>query len=55
MAGCCIEVLGTGEPLKEIEKCGDNIYVLVFAPVKDSDFINVYGMNITDMKEFELQ
>ncbi|HEB33160.1 MAG TPA: PAS domain S-box protein, partial [Spirochaetes bacterium] len=38
-------------------KCGDKILSLTFAPIVDSDYVNVYGLDISERKraEYELQ
>jgi PAS domain S-box-containing protein len=35
--------------------CGDIVYVLAFAPVPDENFVNVYGMDITELRETQDQ
>jgi len=47
------ETLGTGKAQESEAECGGMIYSLTFAPVKDSDFVNVYGLDITTRKQAE--
>ncbi len=43
-------------PPKRIEvQCDDRIFSLTFAPVKESDYVNVYALDITVAKEAEQQ
>jgi len=47
------EILSTGK-LQEIEgECGDKTYLLTFSHIKDTDFVNVYGLDITERKQAE--
>lgn len=41
---------------KELELiCGDKIYSLQLAPVSELDYVNIFGRNITDMRQAEQQ
>ena len=43
-------------PPKRIEaQCDDRIFSLTFAPVKESDYVNIYALDITSAKEAERQ
>jgi PAS domain S-box-containing protein len=33
--------------------CGDRVYSLTFAPIKDFGYVNVYGLDITDLRRGE--
>ena len=48
-----LETLVTGKVRETEAECGGMIYLLTFAPVKDSDFVNVYGLDITERKQVE--
>ncbi|MHC4396397.1 MAG: PAS domain-containing protein [Planctomycetota bacterium] len=48
-----LETLDTGKPQETEAECDGMIYSLTFAPVKDGDFVNVYGLNITERKQTE--
>ena len=45
-----VETLSSGKPQETDAECGQKIYSLTFAPVKDADFVNVYGLDITERK-----
>jgi two-component sensor histidine kinase/PAS domain-containing protein len=48
-----VETLSSGKPQETEAECGEMIYSLTFAPVKDADFVNVYGLDITERKKAE--
>jgi PAS domain S-box-containing protein len=48
-----LETLETGKAKETEAECGGMIYSLIFAPVEDSDFVNVYGLDITTRKQTE--
>ncbi len=45
------ESLKAGKPQHSELICLDKIYDLVFAPIHDTDFVNVYGLDITEHKK----
>jgi len=45
--------LEKGEPEKEEIECENKTYLLTFAPITDSAFVNVYALDITDRKKAE--
>jgi len=47
------KALKLSEPLQSEITCCDKAYSLTFAPVADSDYVNVYGFDITDRKQAE--
>ncbi|MHC4323354.1 MAG: PAS domain-containing protein [Planctomycetota bacterium] len=47
------EALGNGMPQEAEVEFDDTIYSLTCAPVKDADFANVYGLDITERKRAE--
>ncbi|MBU1043403.1 MAG: PAS domain-containing protein [Candidatus Omnitrophica bacterium] len=52
-----LEVLFRAVDLKQIQtiesKCDDKIFSLKFTPIADTDYINIYGLDITDRKKAE--
>ena len=47
------EIFALGKP-KEVEvTCEEKIYSLTFAPVAESNYLNVYGLDITERKKAE--
>jgi PAS domain S-box-containing protein len=42
---------GSSEALEAV--CGDRIFSLIIAPVADADYVNVYGIDITERKHAE--
>jgi signal transduction histidine kinase len=42
---------GSSEALEAV--CGDSIFSLIIAPVADADYVNVYGIDITERKHAE--
>jgi len=46
--------LARGHKNREVS-CGDRVFLLTFAPVKDATYVNLYGMDITDKKRTEEQ
>ena len=52
-SGLNIDVLTSGVT-REIEiKCGDRTLTLIFAPVVEEDYLNVYGLDTTERKKAE--
>jgi len=47
------DALGSGQSRQAELKCGDRAFFLVFAPVVDSGYVNVYALDITDRKAAE--
>jgi len=47
------ETLNKGEAQETEAEWGGKIYSLTFAPVRDSDFVNVYGLDITEHEKAE--
>jgi PAS domain S-box-containing protein len=43
-------VLDTGEPKEIEEECGDRVFALTFAPIRDAGYVNIYGLDITQRK-----
>ena len=48
-----LEALGSGRPQEAEAEFDGTIYSLTCAPVKDADFANVYGLDITERKRAE--
>jgi len=48
-----VETLSREKPQETEVGCGERIYSLTFAPVKDADSVNVYGLDITERKRAE--
>lgn len=51
--GIILETLSTDRPQETEAECDGTIYLLTYAPVKDADFANVYGLDITERKQAE--
>jgi len=47
------EALSAGEIQRREVECRDLVYALVFAPFIDADFVNIYGLDITERKQSE--
>jgi PAS domain S-box-containing protein len=47
--------LASGETQRAEVICGEVVYVLAFAPVADGNFVNVYGMDITELRHTQDQ
>jgi len=47
--------LNEGRNRETETECGGRIFTLTFAPVVDSNYVNVYGHDVTDRKQAELQ
>ena len=45
------ETHDSGRPNRTEVKCGNTVYSLVLTPVRDSDFLNLYGLDITLRKQ----
>jgi len=48
-----MDTFGSGEPREAEVTCGDRILSLTFAPVVDTDYLNVYALDITERKRAE--
>lgn len=48
-----IHTLGQGEPWETQLICDSRTYLLIFSPVRDSDYVNIYGRDITAVKKAE--
>jgi len=46
-------VLGSGVPTSVEMSCGDRDFSLTFAPIPDTDQVNLYGLDITERKRAE--
>jgi len=47
------DVLGSGSSVTEEIECGDRTLLLTVAPITESGYVNVYGLDITDRRELE--
>jgi PAS domain S-box-containing protein len=47
------EAFATGADLEVEVPCGQTIYSLIFAPILDADYVNVYGRDITERQQAE--
>ena len=47
------QVFNSGSSEAAEVDCGDQVFSLTFAPVVDADYVNVYGLDITDRKQGE--
>ena len=50
-----IEALASGAKKNEEFVCGDQTLLLTFAPVVDANYVNIYGLDITDRKRAEVE
>lgn len=50
-----LEALDSAQSRQTELECGDRTFSLTFAPVVDSDYVNVYGLDITERKLLEEQ
>ncbi|MCD4784949.1 MAG: GAF domain-containing protein [Candidatus Eremiobacteraeota bacterium] len=48
-----LETLNTGQPQQSEIECCDRIFSLTYAPVVDSNYVNVYALDITERKRAE--
>ena len=48
-----LDVFGYGTSKVNEIQCGDRIFSLTFAPVVEADYVNLYGLDITDRKRVE--
>ena len=48
-----LDVLGSGSAKSTEVECEDRILSLMFAPVADAGYVNVYGLDITERKQME--
>lgn len=48
-----VDTFSLGTPREAEVECGDRIFSLAFAPVADSDYLNVYALDITERKRAE--
>ena len=51
--GIVMKSLAQGRPQKCDMKCGNRVYSLTFAPVKNAGFVNIYGLDITEHRRTE--
>jgi signal transduction histidine kinase len=51
--GIVSNALRTGKSQETEAECGSQTYALTFAPVQDGDFVNVYGLDITEHRKAE--
>jgi len=49
------EVLCSGLRKDAQVKCGKRIFSLTFAPVRNSGYVNIYGLDITELKQLAVQ
>ncbi len=49
------DVASSGQVKEKDVECGDDTLSLTFAPVADTDYVNVYGLDITERKQAEEQ
>ena len=47
-------ILSTGHPQRRELVTGSNTYSLTFTPLKDGEYINIYGLDITALKKVEV-
>jgi PAS domain S-box-containing protein len=48
-----IKAIESGRSVNNEVECGEQIFSVTFAPVKDLDYVNIYGLDITDRKAVE--
>ncbi|MEW6359329.1 MAG: GAF domain-containing protein [Planctomycetota bacterium] len=48
-----VKALGRGESQKTEVAVGDRVFSLVYAPIQEAGYVNIYGMDITDRKQAE--
>lgn len=48
-----LHALETGRSHEAELVCGERIYIMSFSPILDSDYVNLYGRDITDRKKAE--
>jgi len=51
--GIVMKTLAQGRPQKCEANCDGTVYLLTFAPVQAADFVNIYGLDLTDRKRLE--
>jgi len=49
-----VEAIKFGTQRQQDITCGDKVFTVVFAPVADSDYLNVYALDTTSKKKVEL-
>jgi len=50
-----LDAINSGKPVFANAKCGDRIFSLVFAPVVDADYVNIYALDITELEQARQQ
>ena len=48
-----IKTIESGRPVATEVECGERIFAVTFAPVKETDYVNIYGLDISDRKAAE--
>lgn len=48
-----LDALSSGENQQKEVKCDDRVLSLTFAPVMDANYVNIYGLDITERKRVE--
>ncbi len=48
-----LDAIDAGEPKHKEMMCGGRTFDVTYAPIPESDFVNVYGLDITERKEAE--
>lgn len=48
-----LEVLHAGRPRQVETACSDRIYVLTFAPIAGTDYLNVYAQDVTELRSVQ--